>query len=133
MKTGIIYEFNHMGIPTRDIRPNERFSAEMGMYTSDHEGQFPLQWHRFTETSPLHPLLKTMPHLAYKVSDLDAAIKGKDLLLGPYEPIDGYHVAVINDGGMPIELIETKLSDEEVRARAKAGKGAIYRKPESGT
>jgi hypothetical protein len=40
------------------------------------------------------------------------------LLLGPYEPILGFHVAVIDDGGNPIELIETSLTDDEIWKRA---------------
>jgi hypothetical protein len=30
-------------------------------------------------------------------------------------------VAIIEDGGVPIELIQTNLSDEEIWNRAKAG------------
>jgi hypothetical protein len=41
------------------------------------------------------------------------------LLLGPYEPILGFHVAVIDDGGNPIELIETSLTDDEIWKRAR--------------
>ncbi|MEC3939978.1 hypothetical protein VOF76_28215, partial [Leclercia adecarboxylata] len=84
-----------------------------GMYTTDNPGKFRVQWHRFKHDSPLHPLLKTVPHVAFKVNSLSAAIEGEEIILGPYEPIDGYRVAVINDAGVPIELIETTLSDDE--------------------
>jgi hypothetical protein len=75
----------------------------------------------------LHPLIRTVPHPAFKVADLREAIQGEELLLGPYEPIDGYHVAIIRDGGIPIELIQTELSDDEIWDRAKAGQGSLYR------
>lgn len=117
-----------MGIPTDDIRPNETFSPAAGMYTADNPGSFRIQWHRFTADSPLHPLLRTVPHPAFKVADLQAAIEGEELLLGPYEPIDGFLVAVINDGGAPVELIQTDLTDEEVWERARTGQGSLYRK-----
>jgi len=53
--------------------------------------------------------LKTVPHVAFKVNSLSAAIEGEEIILGPYEPIDGYRVAVINDAGVPIELIENDI------------------------
>lgn len=128
MKPNIHYQFHHMGIPTEQVRPGEIFSAAAGMFTTDNSGKFRIQWHRFTPDSPLHPLIRTVPHPAFKVENLKAAIDGEEILLGPYEPIDGYFVAMINDGGAPVELIQTDLSDEQIWARAKNGQGALYRK-----
>ena len=92
------------------------------MYTSDSDCELVrVQWHRFKPDSTLHPLIRTMPHPAFKVDDLDQAISGCKLLLAPYEPIAGFRVAIIEDGGVPIELIQTNLSDEEIWNRAKAG------------
>lgn len=129
MKTNIQYEFHHTGIPTNEVRAGEKFSASAGMYTSDNGGKFRIQWHRFAPDSPLHPLIKTIPHVAFKVSNLLAAIEGEEILLGPYEPIDDYFVAIINDAGVPVELIQTTLTDDEIWARAKRGEGALYRSP----
>lgn len=39
---------------------------------------------------------------------------GCHVLMGPYEPVPGFRVAIIEDGGCPIELIETILLDEEL-------------------
>ncbi|MFZ4168731.1 hypothetical protein ACEV60_08710 [Enterobacter ludwigii] len=128
MKAHVKYEFHHFGIPVQDGDTTGKFSANAGMYTTDNPGKFRVQWHRFTDDSPLHSLLKTVPHVAFKVSSLAEAIAGETVILGPYEPIDDYRVAVIDDGGVPIELIETTLSDEELWARATAGQGSLYRK-----
>ena len=43
------------------------------------------------------------------------------LLLEPYEPIAGYRVAIIEDGGIPVELVQTTLTDDEIWGRAKTG------------
>jgi hypothetical protein len=116
---GVTYQFHHMGIPTESQRPRERHSRIYGMYTSDDPCRLVrVQWHRFEAGSPLHPLLKQAPHPAFKVSDLEKAIAGKTVILGPYEPIAGYRVAAIEDGGIAIELLETNLSDEELWPRA---------------
>ena len=126
MKANIHYTFHHFGIPLQDGVQEGSYSANAGMYTIDNPGKFRVQWHRFTEDSPLHPLLKTVPHMAFKVDDLQQAIEGEEVILGPYEPIDDYFVAVINDAGVPIELIQTGLSDEELWARARSGQGNLY-------
>lgn len=116
-----------MGIPTMEVRPGEIFSVAAGMYTSDNPGNFRIQWHRFTAESPLHPLIRTVPHPAFKVPDLQAAIVGEVVILGPYEPIDGYFVAIIDDAGAPVELIQTDLTDSEIWGRARTGQGMLYR------
>jgi hypothetical protein len=104
------------------------------MYTSDSDCQLlHIQWHRFAADSSLHPLLRSLPHPAFKVDSLDRAVVNRKLLLGPYEPITGYRVAIIDDGGMPVELIETALADEEIWDRATNGEDtSIYGEAESG-
>jgi hypothetical protein len=127
MKAHIHYRFHHMGIPTTEPRPHERYSASARMHTSDNEGRFRIQWRRFEADSPPHPLIKALPHVAFQVDDLTEAIDGEELLLGPFEPIDGYRVAIINDGGVPVELIQTTLADKVVWQRAAQGAGSLYR------
>lgn len=50
-------------------------------------------------------LVKTVPHLAFEVDDLDAALEGKDVLLAPGVPSDGVRAAMIIHDGAPVELI----------------------------
>ena len=114
MKPGLTYDFHHMGIPTDTPRPGEVFSPAAGMFTADNPGRFRIQWHRFLPDSPLHPLIRSVPHPAFKVADLEAAIAG-------------YRVAIINDNGVPVELIRTDLDDAEIWARARSGQGSLYR------
>ena len=127
MKPNITYVFHHTGIPTTEIRQNETYSASAKMFTSDNDGTFKIQWHRFEDDSPLHPLIKMLPHVAFKVNNLSAAIEGEEVILGPYEPIDDYFVAMISDNGVPVEFVQTQLTDDELWERAKKLKGALYR------
>jgi len=77
---------------------------------------------------PLHPLLKATPHMAYKVSSLARAIENHAVILGPYEPIDGYRVAVTDNAGVPGEFIETDLPDEVIWAHPISGvNSSLYR------
>jgi len=90
------------------------------MYTSDSNcGLIRVQWHRFEQDSPLDPLIQALPHAAFKVSDLVKAVEGHKVLLGPYQPIDDFRVAIIEDAGIPVELIETTLGDDEIWQHAR--------------
>ena len=108
------YEYHHMGIPTNQPQDNEKYSSKFKMYTTNGDNEFRIQWHRFEEGCPLHPLIQKIPHVAFKVSNIDEAIKGKNVLLEPYFPFEGFRVAMIEVDGAPVELIETKLSEEEI-------------------
>lgn len=108
------YEYHHTGIPVKEPCEGERYSPVMKMYTSGGELPLRIQYHRFEEGCPLHPLIKTKPHVAFKVDNIDEAIKGKHVLLEPYYPLDRFRVAMIEEHGAIIELIETDLSEEEI-------------------
>nr|WP_232310103.1 MULTISPECIES: helicase [Francisella] len=103
-----------MGIPITEPRPGERYSPTMDMYTSGGELPGRIQYHRFGPNCPLNKLLQTLPHIAYKVTDLESVIKNKNVLLEPYFPIEGFKVAVVEENGAIIEFIQTDLSDEEI-------------------
>lgn len=133
-RIGVTYVLHHIGIPIAEMPLGARYAAKADMYTTDDlSGPLPIQWHRFGPDSPLHPLLRTQPHLAYKVSNLALAIEGHAVILGPYTPIDDYQVAVIDNAGVPVELIETSLPDEEIWGRARKGiRASLYDTPREG-
>ena len=60
----------------------------------------------FESDSPLPELVKTVPHVAFEVDDLQAAIDGKDILIEPNSPFEGVTVALIVDNGAPIEFLQ---------------------------
>ncbi|MED7819423.1 MULTISPECIES: helicase [unclassified Francisella] len=108
------YEYHHIGIPINEARAGERYSSVMDMYTSGGELPSRIQYHRFGPNCPLDKLIQTVPHIAYKVTDLDMAIKGKNILLGPYFPIENFKVAMIEENGMLMEFIQTDLTENEI-------------------
>lgn len=85
------------------------------MYTSDHPTDVArIQFHRFDEGCPLDSVITTLPHVAFKVRSLEQAIVDQRVILGPYEPIPGYRVAAIDANGVPIEFVETDMTDDEL-------------------
>jgi hypothetical protein len=60
---------------------------------------------RFEANSPLHPLIKSLPHIAFEVDDLDAELIGQQVISPPGSPSDGVRAAMIVVDGAPVELI----------------------------
>ncbi|ACD30385.1 hypothetical protein [Francisella tularensis] len=120
------YKYHHIGIPVTEPRPGERYSPSMDMYTSGGELPGRVQYHRFGSKCSLDKLIQTMPHIAYKVSDLDQTIKDKNILLKPYFPIEGFRIAIIEENGAIIEFIETDLSDEEIWDKPNLKNSILY-------
>jgi hypothetical protein len=60
---------------------------------------------RFEDSSPLHPLIKSVPHVAFEVDDLEAALIGQEVISPPGSPSDGVRAAMIVVDGAPVELI----------------------------
>jgi len=61
---------------------------------------------RFEPGCPVSELVRTVPHIAFEVDDLDEALRGKEILSPPSSPSDGVRVAMIVHDGAPVELLE---------------------------
>lgn len=100
------WRYHHLGIPTMVSRPNETHLAQFGLYVSGSStSPYGIEWMRFEEGCPLHPLIKTVPHVAFEVDDLDAALEGEEVIYPPGSPSDGVRAAMIVVDGAPVELI----------------------------
>jgi len=108
------WRFHHCGIPSDEVREGERYLPRFGMYVSGFaESEFGIEWMRFEEGSPLHELIRRIPHLAFVVDDLDAALEGRAVLTWPNAPSDGVRVAMIIENGAPVELMEFRNEKRE--------------------
>ena len=56
--------------------------------------------------SPISELIKTVPHLAFEVDDLESALEGKEVLTPPNSPSEGVRVAMIIHDGAPVEVLQ---------------------------
>jgi len=103
------WKYHHLGIPTDQVMPGETYLPQFGLYVSGFSASpFGIEWMRFEKESPISSLIKTVPHLAFEVDDLDAELAKRDLnvITAPNSPSDGIRVAMIEHNGAPIELIE---------------------------
>ncbi len=101
------WRYHHIGIPTNEKRPGERYLEEYGMYISGFgSSPYGVEWMRFEPGSPVSEIIQEIPHIAFEVDDLDSALEGKELIGEPSSPSEGVRVAMILHNGAPIELLE---------------------------
>jgi hypothetical protein len=101
------WRFHHIGIPTEHAIPGEVEVPGYGMFVSGFESSaYGVQWMRFVPGSPVHEIVRRVPHLAFEVDDLEAALVGKQVITAPNSPSAGVRVAMIVDDGCPIELLQ---------------------------
>jgi hypothetical protein len=106
------WRFHHVGIPTRTPRAGERYLAKFKMYVSGFESSpYGIEWMRFDADSPLPEIVKSVPHVAFEVDDLEAALEGQEILIAPNSPSEGVKVAMIVENGAPVELMEFIVLD----------------------
>ena len=101
------WRFHHIGIPTKKPQPGERYLEKYKMYVSGFEtSPYGIEWMRFEQDSAISELVRTTPHIAFEVDNLETALKGKELIGQIGSPSEGVRVAMIIDNGVPIELLE---------------------------
>lgn len=99
-------KYNHIGIPTTDRFEGEIDLPHLKMTVSDHENNpFGIQWQRYWKDAPYPDLVKTLPHVAFEVDDMDDALKGQKVIIEPNCPDTGLTVAFIEVNGVPVELM----------------------------
>jgi hypothetical protein len=103
------WKYHHLGIPTNTVMPSEKYLPQLKMYVSGFStSPFGVEWMRFEDDSPVNLLIKTVPHIAFEVDDLEKELRtrGLKIITESNQTEDGITVAMIEHNGAPIELIE---------------------------
>ena len=108
-------KYHHVGIPTQDPRDGEVYLERFKMFVSGFEtSTFGVEWIRFEADAPFPELVKTVPHVAFVVNDLEEAIAGREILIYPNSPSEGVTVAFVVENGAPVEFLEFDGPEFEV-------------------
>jgi len=103
------WKYHHLGIPTDKRMPNERYLPQYKFFVSGFDSSpFGIEWMRFDDDCPISELIKTIPHIAFEVDDLDKALNEHnfEIISKPGIPSEGVRTAMIKHNEAPIELIE---------------------------
>jgi hypothetical protein len=100
-------KYNHIGIPTHTSFEGEIDLPHLKMTVSDHENNpYGIQWQRYWDGAPYPELVKSIPHVAFEVDDLQKALEGQTVIIEPNSPSEGLMVAFIEVNGAPVELMQ---------------------------
>jgi hypothetical protein len=106
-------KFNHIGIPTTGAFEGEIPLPHLKITVSDHKNNpYGIQWQRYWGDAPYPELVKTVPHVAFEVDDLQSALEGQHVIIEPNSPSKGVIVAMVEVNGAPVELMQI---DRELR------------------
>ncbi len=101
------WRYHHVGIPHVTPRADERHLEVLGVHVAGFgTSPFGVEWMRFEPHCHVPDIVRTTPHVAFEVDDLDQALVGREVLIEPNSPSDGVRVAFILDNGAPVELLE---------------------------
>lgn len=105
--TALGWRYHHLGIPCEEPRAGERHVEHLDIYVSGFEtSAYGIEWIRFGPDAGVPEAVRSVPHVAFVVDDLDAALQGRQVLIEPNAPSTGVRVAFILDDGAPVELLE---------------------------
>lgn len=101
------WRFHHVGIPTSVPHEGERHIPEYRFFVQGFEtSPYGIEWMRFEPDSPVSETVRTVPHVAFEVDDLETALAAVGIQAEITSPSEGVRVAMFEDNGAPIELIE---------------------------
>ena len=101
------WRYHHLGIPTTVPHAGEVYLPHLKIHVCGFEtSPYGIEWMRFEPGSEVSELVRTVPHIAFEVDDLDAELAALGVASETSSPSEGVRVAMIVDDGAPVELIE---------------------------
>ena len=105
--------FDHIGIPTTEPQPGESWVEFSQVWvTNPRTHPQRIEYLRARAVPEIPPgetglwKLWHWPHIAYRVEDLTAAIRGEEIVFGPFAPGDFVEVAFIHKDGIVLEYMQ---------------------------
>jgi len=100
-------KFHHIGIPTTKKVPGLVHHKHLKIWATDHESNlYGIQWMLYEKDCNQPELIRTVTHVAFEVDDLETALVGKKIITPPNSPSPGVMVAMIEEAGAPVELLQ---------------------------
>lgn len=100
-------EFHHIGIPADAKRDSMRYLESKRLWlTSPADHAYRVEWLWYEQGSPETELIRSVPHVAYRVESLEEAMAGQRLLAEPFDVFGEVRVGFIEVDGAPVEFVE---------------------------
>jgi hypothetical protein len=100
-------EFDHIGVPASEKRDGMRFLESKRLWlTSPADHPYRVEWLWYEDGSPEAELVRTVPHVAYRVASLEDAMAGHAVLAEPFDVFGEVRVSFIEVDGAPVEFVQ---------------------------
>lgn len=100
-------EFDHIGIPAAAKREGMRLLESKCLWlTSPADHPFRVEWLWYEDGSPEAELVRSLPHVAYRVQSLEDAMEGHRVVAEPFDVFGEVRVSFIEVDGAPVEFVQ---------------------------
>lgn len=101
------FEFDHIGVPAAAKLDGMRFLESKRLWlTSPGDHPYRVEWLWYEPSSPEAELIRTVPHVAYRVGSLEDAMAGENVIAEPFDVFGEVRVSFIEVDGAPVEFVE---------------------------
>jgi hypothetical protein len=99
--------FHHTGVITDVTQCGEIFvEATRVWVTSPDIHPYRIEYLRFEPDSPVQGPLRERCHTAFVVENLETAVEGARVLLGPFDALEGLRVVFVEEDGAVVEYMQ---------------------------
>ncbi|HID74914.1 MAG TPA: hypothetical protein EYP56_02840 [Planctomycetaceae bacterium] len=100
-------QFHHVGVITDQPQPGEIYVSETKVYvTNPNQHPYRIEYLRFEPDSPVTGPVRQLPHMAFKVPELEPEMEGRQVLLGPFQAMENLRVVFVSIDGAVFEFME---------------------------
>jgi hypothetical protein len=99
--------FDHVGVTTEEKQPGEMYVPETKVWVTDpmrHPHR--IEFIRYEPDSPVTGPLRDLPHMAFRVENLEQEIEGAEILIGPFNATKTTRVVFVRKDGAIFEYME---------------------------
>lgn len=106
--------FDHIGVITESQQSEENFVDSTRVWVTNPRAHAAnVEFLRYEHDTPVTGPIRDLPHVAYRVDNLDESIKGHEILLPPFDVADGFvRVAFVLVGGAVVEFMQYRNPNE---------------------
>ena len=100
--------FDHIGMTTESVHPNERYVVSTKVWVTDPQMHpFKIEWLRYEEDSPVPGKMRDACHVAWRVDSIERESEGLNVLIAPFSSVAGHVVGFFEtEDGAIVELME---------------------------
>ncbi|MBI4873151.1 MAG: hypothetical protein HY822_00815 [Acidobacteria bacterium] len=100
--------FDHVGVPTGQEQAGEMYVAATKVWVTDPlRDAHRIEYLRFEPDSPVRGPVRDLPHVAFRVDNLEREIEGAEILLGPFQATPTLRVVFVLRDGAVFEFMES--------------------------